>query len=265
MILSCPSCGTQYVVKDGAIPAAGRQVRCASCKFSWHQDAEVEEAPSDVAEAVPEQAADGDQSLEQMPPIDSGFPDRRGNSAEAEAASPMAHGNTPFGDEDSQGAQGWSSDQEEDFGPFGNREEGSEEPRSRPLLKLLILILLVAAAAAAFWFLAPLEWKMRLGLAESSGTQLQLKLTKTLREPLASGNDLVTVSGGIINPTSETQSVPRIRAELRKKSGEMVHSWTIAPPARRLPPGGTAPFNSAEINVPREGEELTISFAGAKA
>ena len=40
MILTCPSCGTQYVVKDGAIPPEGRQVRCASCKHSWHQDPE---------------------------------------------------------------------------------------------------------------------------------------------------------------------------------------------------------------------------------
>src|ERR1700755_2403341 len=40
MILTCPSCGTQYVVKDGAIPPQGRQVRCASCKHSWHQDPE---------------------------------------------------------------------------------------------------------------------------------------------------------------------------------------------------------------------------------
>lgn len=38
MILTCPSCGTRYVVKDGAIPPAGRTVRCAQCKHSWHQE-----------------------------------------------------------------------------------------------------------------------------------------------------------------------------------------------------------------------------------
>src|SRR5206468_6526683 len=38
MILTCPNCATQYVVKDGAIPPQGRQVRCANCKHSWHQD-----------------------------------------------------------------------------------------------------------------------------------------------------------------------------------------------------------------------------------
>lgn len=43
MILTCPSCGTRYVVKDGAIPPAGRTVRCAQCKHSWHQDPEVVE------------------------------------------------------------------------------------------------------------------------------------------------------------------------------------------------------------------------------
>jgi predicted Zn finger-like uncharacterized protein len=40
MILTCPACGTRYAVKDGAIPEGGRQVRCASCKHSWHQDPE---------------------------------------------------------------------------------------------------------------------------------------------------------------------------------------------------------------------------------
>ena len=37
MILTCPSCGTQYVVKDGAIPPAGRQVRCKACGHSWRE------------------------------------------------------------------------------------------------------------------------------------------------------------------------------------------------------------------------------------
>ena len=56
MILTCPNCGTQYVVKDGAIPPQGRQVRCASCKHSWHQD------PEPRAEA---EAQQGDQSADQ--------------------------------------------------------------------------------------------------------------------------------------------------------------------------------------------------------
>src|SRR3954468_11380370 len=50
MILTCPNCGTQYVVKDGAIPPGGRQVRCASCKHSWHQDPEASEGAEEELE-----------------------------------------------------------------------------------------------------------------------------------------------------------------------------------------------------------------------
>ena len=53
MILTCPSCGTQYAVKDGAIPPQGRQVRCASCKHSWHQDPEG--GPAEASPAPAEQ------------------------------------------------------------------------------------------------------------------------------------------------------------------------------------------------------------------
>ncbi len=55
MILTCPACATQYTVKDGAIPPGGRQVRCAACKHSWHQDPEArtEASPAETAIAPP--------------------------------------------------------------------------------------------------------------------------------------------------------------------------------------------------------------------
>ena len=73
MILTCPSCGTQYVVKDGAIPPGGRQVRCASCKHSWHEYPE----PSAMSGGEPEtpddpeaRAPDEDESLAEATLID---------------------------------------------------------------------------------------------------------------------------------------------------------------------------------------------------
>lgn len=55
MRLVCPNCAAQYEVDSTAIPEAGRNVQCANCGDTWHQDREgVRETPPEVA---PEPAA----------------------------------------------------------------------------------------------------------------------------------------------------------------------------------------------------------------
>jgi len=73
MILTCPNCSTQYVVKDGAIPPQGRQVRCASCKHSWHQDPDASAEPETAPEAqmAPEpEVAQEDETIAEATLID---------------------------------------------------------------------------------------------------------------------------------------------------------------------------------------------------
>ena len=121
--------------------------------------------------------------------------------------------------------------------------------------------MLIVAAAAAFWFFAPPEWKARAGIAQAGATPLQLMITTNDRQPLESGNELIAISGRVINPTDEEQNVPPIQAELRdKQTKAVVHRWTIPPPARVLAPRSSASFNSAEIDVPKGGDELTITL-----
>lgn len=263
MILTCPSCGTQYVVKDGTIPEGGRQVRCASCKHSWHQEPEPPRAQPAASDPQPEpeeasvEAADnGSQEQEVMRPV-----------AEVERSS-LDPDEDPTSTTETSGDapdRGWFAPPEDEFAPFGQRDDIVEERRGSLLPKLLSLVILVALLAAAFWFLAPAEWKSRIGIADARSSPLQLMLTHSQRQELASGNVLLAVTGRVINPTDEVQSVPPIQAELRKNSGEIVYSWTISPPARSIPPGGRAPFNSAEMNVPADGDLLTITFRASKA
>lgn len=284
MILTCPSCGTQYVVKDGAIPPGGRQVRCAACKHSWHEDPQsasddaAPPEPGTEAEAAPEETED-DESLAEATLIEP----RSGPELEERAFEEVAMENAADADADAepdqapsamatdmqpQAAKDWRAPpdpeaQDDQFSPFA--EDADEQPAQRgPGVAIAIAVLVVIALAAAFWFLAPGEMKARLGLAAVGTSPLALVTTHMDRQPLESGNELLTVTGRVINPTGKDQSVPPIQAQLKSRTGKIVYSWTIAPPARTLPPGASASFNSAEVNVPAGGDELTITL-GAQA
>lgn len=292
MILTCPSCGTQYVVKDGAIPPQGRQVRCASCKHSWHQN--PDETPPDAGsgaaalevgpnEQVDDRYAPADERVtaesgetadhrsDEHTPWDDGSETPVETRAEAhEALLESDRGNSddynaaPSTEPDhQQWDEGTVDDGRDDFSPFAERDP--VEGRSRgPLLAILLGLLLIAVVGAAVWFLAPDSFKQRLGIAAAPATPLQLMMTHSDRQQLASGNELLSVSGRVINPTAEPQPVPPIQAELRTSGGQLVHSWTISPPASTLAPNTSRTFNSAEMNVPSGGEELTISLGPAR-
>jgi predicted Zn finger-like uncharacterized protein len=292
MILTCPACGTQYVVKDGAIPEGGRKVRCAACRHSWHQDSEPLELEEPVAADAPVDAegpaapgGDVPESYEaearDYPPPPDAAADEPESFAEAgdadvradltadeaspspnepPAPKPVAPAFRPYSEADAPLEEiSAPGEVDDDFSPFAERSQTDARRRS-PLLAIVLVVVIVAALAAAFWFLAPPEWKARVGLAAAAQTPLQLMMTHSDRQALASGNELLAVSGRVINPTRSAQRVPPIQAELRSSSGKLVYRWTIAPPTQTLAPGASARFNSAEVNVPSGGEELTVSL-----
>ena len=284
MILTCPNCGTQYVVKDGAIPPHGRQVRCAACKHSWHQDPDAEAAPVEATAAEPRaapgpehQAETEEESLAEATLIEP----RSGPEAEERLyeqavveeratadpePAPSAEEVQPA--EASRATLDWDEPPQmeaadDEFSPFPAPDELEPQGRSA-FFPILLLLIAVAVIAAAFWFFAPAEWKARLGIAAAAESPLALVTTHMDRQRLESGNELLTVTGRVINPTSTEQQVPPLQAQLRNRTGGVVYSWTIAPPAQTLAPGASASFNSAEVNVPPGGEELTITLGNSR-
>ena len=189
MILTCPACDTKYVVKDDAIPPGGRQVRCASCKHSWHQDPEplalgAEDAVDDlggpppassghvepVAAEIPAEAeADAMIAGEPVPPVTvDEFPaqDQPGDAGEVPAdEAPRVAADwevtRPDGELPEPAAPRPAAPvEEEEFIGYAPIDSEEDRPKRRwPLI--LGLIVLIVAAACAFWFLAPPQWKAR--------------------------------------------------------------------------------------------------------
>ena len=305
MILTCPNCGTQYVVKDDAKPPEGRQVRCAACKHSWHQDPDAE--PQGEAETEPSAsaqepigetsevgtAADADET---QPREDESLAEatliepRSGPEAEerayeevameADTTAPDAHqpaamelpaetaeSRAPRGfpaAETRQSEQDWKEPPQAEaspdvFSPFAAPDEETPQQRSAVATILLVLVLVIILAAL-FWLFAPVGLKARLGLAAGDTSPLALVTTHMDRQRLESGNELLTVTGRVVNPTTKDQDVPPLRAQLKDHAGRVVKTWTIAPPTRSLAAGASASFNSAEVNVPQDADQLTITL-----
>ena len=270
MILTCPNCATQYVVKDGAIPPQGRQVRCAACSHSWHQDSE---APAELElgpEVEANEAQDRGESFTEATVIEPSSGPEAEERAYEEAALQEASEEddaseaSPIAPADYDAPPGPEIQADDEFSPFAARDQVEPRPR-KPLLTVLLVLIAVVALAAAFWFFAPAEWKARVGLAETT-TPLQLSNPPQMElRQLASGNQLLTVAGRVINPTDKAHPVPPIYAQLYDRGGKVIYSWTIAPPTPTLGPGASASFNSAEVNVPSGAEGLTISLGPPKA
>jgi predicted Zn finger-like uncharacterized protein len=288
MILTCPSCGTQYVVKDGAIPPGGRQVRCKACQHSWREMPAGEEAPvvedSTSSAGLPSEGLIASEAIDEPREHFSAEPYTEIPSEEPEISEqalpaadygqdePLADAPAPppippeaevpeLAEAAPSGRLEWV-EQDEDFSPFAAREP-ERKARSKIFWGLLI-VLVIAAIVAGVWFFAPAELRQRLGIAGTGDTPLQLMMTHSDRTQLASGNEFLNISGRIINPTDEQQKVPPITAQLHDGSGKVVYKWTIPPPTKTIPPGGSASFNSAELNIPPAAQELTVTLGEPK-
>jgi predicted Zn finger-like uncharacterized protein len=218
MILACPACGTSYDVPDAAIPAAGRQVRCAACGTAWQARGNGE--PGDESAPPP--------SIQPIAPAAWAEPVEEADDGDAFAYEP----------------------------PFVPRPR-----RWRLWIGLLVAILLILGAAAGGFFMFGGDLRDRVIGTAKPVTPLVIELARDPeRRAMTSGNELFVVSGRIRNPSHATVRVPDIRAELRDAGGRAVYGWRITAPVPELRAGGSAEFNSAEIDVPKGSSALNLGF-----
>ncbi|MGF7151213.1 hypothetical protein FHS96_004876 [Sphingomonas zeicaulis] len=234
---------------DDAIGAEGRSVRCAACKHSWFQPPIDPDESAAMAEAAPPpetQAESDDQPVSEATAPEASA--RETAAVEEPAATPSEAPATQTA-----------------------APQALPPKRSRRWIGVAACgaLALLAGVLALFYFGSPTfanDFASRLGFAEPAPrVVLLIEPPTTERREMESGNELLAISGRIVNPTDSPQRVPDILAELRDTSGRVVYGWTITPPDRQIAPRATMEFNSAEVDVPRASNKLQLSFSGDAA
>lgn len=282
MLIVCPNCSTAYRIQLDTLGAAGRAVRCASCKQAWFATpaSAVEEAMAAAPAAAPARAAappasrppaaddlGTDFSIDNEPSADQGA-----EQALAEAdAPPLAPGDAADDGVATKFDPG-TPDVPEETPPQRARKTTSavrKEPRSilQRILSLPTLIIVLAIALFAIvqarasvvrYFPQTGSLFGKLGMPVNlRGLVFKDVVSKT---EFHEGAMVLVVEGAIANLTPKTLDVPRLRFSLRNAAGHEVYAWTALPTRPQLGSGDGLAFRTRLASPPADGRDVIVRF-----
>jgi predicted Zn finger-like uncharacterized protein len=238
MILTCPSCGTRYRADPANFSALGRNVRCAKCGHVWFQA-----APEPEPEAIP------------APVL----------LITAQGAG--SAGGPTLGDRLTEQSGGGSRRSD-------TKDAARSAIRDRIIQAggvILLLILLAGIGWAAVHYRQGIVrlWPGSSGLYGVIGLPVNLTgidiRNVGLREEVLGGVPILSVTGKLVNVSTQDQAIPPLRVVLLDDSRRELYRWTFDPGVQSLPPGTERDFGTTLSSPPPDARAVHVSFAGDDA
>jgi len=287
MLIVCPNCTTGYEVKADALGDTGRTVRCAHCRKEWFATAP---APAAKPAKVPAAAAPAPSAAAAVAPEPAAAPAAAAAASVTPAAlpdEPPAAGETSA-DEDVAVLWGVPEAPSPPLAPVSDAIGGAPAAvfedvetlaarRARrstyrrlgridlSFIPTLIAVQLVVICAGLFWRAEIIHWMPQTASffrAIGFGVNirgLQFADIHTAKDT-HDGVTVLIVEGAIVNTTSATVAVPRLRFALRNAALAELFSWTAPPERGTLGPGETLPFRSRLASPPADGNDILVRF-----
>ncbi|WP_349370323.1 DUF3426 domain-containing protein [Salinarimonas sp.] len=268
MLITCPSCASEYVIDPAHLRPSGRTVRCASCRTTFFAEAEpdTDELIYDMPEEA--EAADADAGDLGQADVDAAFADMDADPAE-DAAFAEDGGAAPDLVVDAQSRRARPSAA---IAAKALKARGagalaglSGRMRAAPLLALVLAVALAygllaresvvraAPEMARVYALVGLEVNLR-------GLSIERVVSTRFEED---GSRVLEVEGVVANVARERRQVPPLALSLRDETETALYSWTIDPPRGDLAPGESAPFRARLVAPPAEARQVLVRFAPA--
>jgi predicted Zn finger-like uncharacterized protein len=280
MLIVCPTCATTYQIKPAALGVAGRSVRCSHCKNSWFAAPEsvTEEfalASSPVANGASASADDFGEVA--APPLQEVLPPQ----------DTVAVGENPFTvadapplvpqDHPAPGAKAAPKfdpgvpDDAETITARRVRQAYVDRKDQRSLLRRIVSLPMLIVVMTAV-LLGALNWRANVvrHFPQTASLYAAIGLPVNLRglffEDVKSRSEIndgvmvLIVEGTIVNLTTRTLEVPRLRLSLRNSVGHEVYAWTALASKSTVGSGNGLPFRARLASPPPDGRDVIVRF-----